>query len=94
MTKREKLTWKLNAIYKKLDVLNEQHIEIKKQLLLLSDDKQQYSEKLEVYGRGKNKKEYLIGRIHWKEDFVDEDNPKNVVTVDRSRIVRENGEWL
>ena len=35
----------------------------------------------------------LIGRIYWKENFLDEDTGNHIPIV-RNVIVRRNGEWL
>lgn len=57
---------------------------------------QNYKEEMELIpnpedGR-KRKINVLRGRIHWTEDFVCEDTGE-VVTIERSRVVMENGIW-
>lgn len=63
---------------------------------MTSDDQQWFEEKMETHkvkeGRKTVEKQLLIGRIHWKEDFRDEDTGE-VITIARSRVVRVDGEW-
>ena len=67
--------------------------ELQKEHYLLCDKKQWFTEKEETRGRGKNKEIILAGRVHWKESFIDEDNPKRPLIIERSDIVRINGVW-
>lgn len=67
--------------------------ELKKEEMLLSDEQQWYKEEKREVGRGKKKKTILEGRIYWKEDFIDE-GTGNVITIERSRAVRVDGEWI
>jgi FtsZ-binding cell division protein ZapB len=92
MTKRQELNEKIDAKSEARELLRLEIIELKKQALLLSDDVQQFEEKKEIIGRGKHKREVLVGRIHWKEDFKDEDTGE-VVTIERQQAVRIDGEW-
>ncbi len=93
MTKRQVIHAKIASNAKKIHALHQKNIELSKEELLLSDKQQWYTETTETHGKGKNKKEYLIGRINWKEDFKDEDTGE-VVTIERSQVVRQNGEWI
>ncbi|MDO9186966.1 MAG: hypothetical protein Q7W13_13210 [Bacteroidia bacterium] len=92
MKKRENLEAKIAANIEKITSLNIEIIELRKKTLLLSDDVQWFKEKKETIGRGKTKKEVLVGRIHWKEDFKDENNGE-VITIERQRVVRVDGKW-
>lgn len=65
MTKREKISAKVKANYIKIDNLNEENRELLRKSYLLSDDKQNFIEKKETSGKGKNKITQLVGRIHW-----------------------------
>lgn len=71
-------------------------IELERELLLLSDSEQWYSEGMttvvEKDGRKKNKVERLIGRVHWNENFKDESTGE-VITIERSQVVRVDGKW-
>ncbi len=73
--------------------------EIKNLIILgyqLCDDKQRYEEKMEervISKRPKQTVTELIGRIYWKEDYYDEDDKTNKITIERNRIVRVNGKW-
>lgn len=93
---REQIREQYNANLEKIEALKTANIKLVRQSLLLSDNEQWFTEKTEpvVYweGRKKIKTEKLIGRIHWNEDFKDEDTDE-VITVNRSRIVRVDGEW-
>lgn len=89
---RKQLRKRMYENIEKIAHLHKENNDIKKQMMLLTDKEQQFSEKKEVHGKGKNKKEYLVGRIQWKEDFVDEDTDE-VITIERSAIVRVDGEW-
>ena len=69
-----------------------------KQDLLLCDDVQRFEEKIEQHPKQKWERKSnkldgkLVGRIFWKEDFIDEDNGE-VITVERQQVVRVDGEW-
>lgn len=93
MKKREQIQSKINSNLEKIASLNSEVFELRKQALLLSDDVQWFEEKKETIGRGKTKREVLIGRIHWNEDFKDEDSGE-IITIERQQTVRIDGEWL
>lgn len=97
MTKREKLESKVSKNLEKIQALKEENATIKEQLILLSDKTQWFVEQVETsterIQRKKVKVDRLIGRIHWKEDFKDDDTGE-VVTIERSRVVRVNNEWV
>jgi hypothetical protein len=67
-----------------------------KQWHLTSDDKQWFTEKMETVkvkeGRKYVEKQWLIGKINWKENFKDESTGK-IFTLDRCKVVRVNGGW-
>jgi len=80
----------------KIKKLQKEITELRKEDMLLCDKAQQFTEKEEeviICGRPKKYETRLIGRIHWKEDFVDEDTGK-VFSINRKQTVRVNGEWL
>lgn len=63
--------------------------------ILFSDDQQWFTEKEEeevVSKRPKKIEKFLVGRIHWKETFTDMDKG-TPIEIERSRVVRVNGEW-
>lgn len=96
MKTRKQITKAIEAKFEKIKTLKAEIIELRKEDLLLNDKKQQFTEKDEevlISGRPKKYETRLVGRIHWKEDFVDEDNG-SVITIDRSQVVRVNGEWI
>jgi hypothetical protein len=85
----------IDAKIEKIKQLKTEITELRKESILLSDKHQQFTEKEEevlICGRPKKYETKLIGRIHWKDDFVDEDTG-DVITIDRTQIVRINGEW-
>ncbi len=65
---------------------------------LLSDKEQWFTEQEETEQVSKRPKKFetaLVGRVHWNEFFQDGDKPEGEgVTIERSKIVRVNGEWL
>ena len=73
-------------------------IELQKEAILLCDDKQWFTEEIEAHPkkRYERKANYLdgklVGRRHWNEDFKDE-NTGEVITIERSDIVRLYGKW-
>ena len=67
-------------------------VELQKQYYLLCDKEQWFTEKEETVGRGRTKETRLVGRINWKDYFVDDDTGKKI-EIERSEIVRINGVW-
>lgn len=97
MTKRESLEAKIRENSNKIEELKDINVELQREALLLCDEKQWFTEKTEIHGKGKNKEELLIGRMHWNEFLKDESYPKDKtkgVWVERACVVRVNGEWL
>jgi hypothetical protein len=97
MTKREKLEFTIKEKKNIIEKLKKEILELRRDTLLLSDDKQWYTEEEEIFiisKRPKVTKKCLVGRIHYYQDFIDEDNPNNIVTLERTEIVREDGEWV
>lgn len=84
--------------------LNNEIIELQRQSYLLSDKDQWFTENIETvvdWDRSKKDKrrkdwkitkEVLVGRIHWNQEFIDEDT-NNSITIERSQVVRVDGEW-
>lgn len=75
--------------------LNSEIQELKTEDLLHSDDAQWFSETEEdvIVSRSPQQTEkQKVGRVNWNEIFMDEDTGKTV-RVQRSRVVRVNGEW-
>ncbi len=100
MTKRERLEAKRKTNFDKIEDLKKQNIKLAKELCLLSDEKQWFTEKEEeriVSKRPKKTEKILVGRIYWKEFFKDDDYPNDEskgVWIERSQVVRVNGEWM
>ena len=92
MTKRERLEAKITAKKKQITQLHDEIIKLRIDSYALSDKEQWFTETKEIVGRGKNKKEKLIGRINWKEDFKDEGSGE-VITIERCQVVKIDGVW-
>ena len=93
--RRSTINKMIDAKIEKIKQLKTEITELSRESILLSDKHQQFTEKEEevlICGRPKKYETKLIGRIHWKEDFIDEDTG-DVITIDRSQIVRINGKW-
>jgi len=70
-------------------------VALKKEELLLCDDHQRFEETEEdiiISRRPKKTEKRLIGRIHWKEEFKNEDTEQSI-WIERSQVVRVNGVW-
>lgn len=93
---RKKINKEIELRKNKIQALKDEIIEFTKQGLLLCDSKQRFEEKEEVWTikkRPKITETVLAGRIYWREGFRDEDTGK-IIYIERSRLVRQNGEWL
>lgn len=77
----------------KIELINEQLLDLERQNALLSDKKQRYKEEIEEHGKGKNKKTYLVGRVYWVETFKDQDTG-TLFPMTRSQVVKQDGEWI
>lgn len=82
-----------------IKTLEAANLELVRKSLLLSDDKQWFKEEVESHPRQKyqRKPNYLdgklVGRVHWVEEFKDDDTGKPF-SIERSRAVRIDGEWI
>jgi len=98
MTRKE-IQQKRKENFDKIEALKLENIELTKQAILLSDEEQQFTEEIESHPRAKYQREdnyldgKLVGRIHWIEQFKDEADG-TFINVNRSRLVRINGEWV
>lgn len=98
MKTRASILRKIKTNLKKIEDLNKKNRELAKENCLFSDKRQQFTEEIEIHKIKKEGKrvdtEVLVGRVHWKEYFRDEDNPKRrPICIERSQIVRLNGVW-
>lgn len=97
--KREEIKKLIDEKLTQIDLLQQEIIELKKQNLLISDDKQWFTEEIffEEKKKFQRKENYLngklVGRIHWKESFQNEDS-KEPFIIDRSLIVRIDNQWV
>jgi hypothetical protein len=80
-----------------IQYLENEILELRKQVLLMSDDKQQYYEKeveVIISKRPKIIEKQLHGFVKWKEYFKNEDMPDEPIEIERNMVVRINGEWI
>jgi hypothetical protein len=93
---RQKLSDRIFEINEQIKALTLERLGLEREALLLCDDEQRYSEKYEmvtVNNNGKKvKQQWLIGRIHWKEDFGDASTGQ-MIQIERSQVVKVNGNW-
>ena len=96
---RQELLLKIKENQNKIDDLKKEIIELKRQQIMLSDETQRYEEKIESHPKSKyqRKPHYLdgklVGRIFYKEEFIDEDT-KEVIVINRSDVVKVDGNWI
>jgi|GEM_PF-5944073 len=93
MKKRQKIKAEIAANNCKISELHIKNTALIKESLLLSDKEQWFVETEELMKFGREKKMCKVGRIHWKQSFVDQDKPDVPVIVERRLIVMINGEW-
>ena len=94
--KRHIIQRKINNKIAFIDNLKNEILELRRQEVLISDKNQQFVEKEEqvlISGRPKVYETKLVGRIFWKEKFIDQDDPKHPIFIERTQVVRINGEW-
>ena len=95
MSTRKKIRGAISKKINQIKKLQAEISELKKQDVLISDKKQWFEEKEETHivsMRPKKEVTILIGRIYWKEAFLDEDTGKEI-WITRNQVVRKNGEW-
>ena len=93
---RKEIQAKMKANNETIERLREENASLYEEDLLLCDDRQWFTEKMETVternGRKREKAQRLIGEVHWKEDFTDEDTGETI-TIERKRLVRVDGKW-
>ena len=92
METRKELNDKLSLKKRQLSEIQLEMDQIKKQLCLLCDEEQRYEEKIEMWGKGGKKKQVLVGRIYFPEDFKDESTDE-IITIERRQIVSLDNVW-
>ncbi len=94
--KRDELEALIQSKKDAIETLKEEIIELRKETILLSDEKQWFKEEMETITYRENRKKVsvdkLVGRRYWNEDFMDEDT-KEVITIERCQVVRVDGIW-
>ena len=94
---REIIKNKIDETIEKINFYKAELERFEKEDILFSDDQQWFVEKEEEVKFRQNRKlikeTRLIGRVYWKEHFVDEDSGE-LIEIERSQIVRENGKFI
>ena len=94
---REIIRKKIEETEEKIRFYQVELQKIKEENLLFSDEQQWFVEKEEEVKFRQNRKvvteNKLIGRVFWKQRFLDEDTGKAIEVV-RNQIIRENGEFI
>ena len=94
---REIIKNKIDETIEKINFYKAELEKLEKEDILFSDDQQWFVEKEEEVKFRQNRKlikeTRLIGRVYWKEHFVDEDTGKKI-EIERSQKVRENGKFI
>lgn len=70
---REQIEAKINDNSESITKLRNENFGLRVQFYKTSDGKQWFTEELETIGRGKKKREQKVGKIHWMQEFTDED---------------------
>ena len=91
---REIIKNKIDETIEKINFYKAELEKLEKEDILFSDDQQWFVEKEEEVKFRQNRKlikeTRLIGRVYWKEHFVDEDTGETI-EIERNCKVRENG---
>ena len=94
---REIIKNKINETIEKINFYRAELEKLKKENILFSDDQQWFVESEEEVKFSQNRKlikeTRLIGRVYWKEYFVDGDTGETI-ELERNRKVRENGKFI
>lgn len=95
--KRSTILKKIIIKVDQIQKLKTEILELERANMLLSDRNQQYveaEENVTMSYKPLVHKKVLVGRVFWKEKFIDESDPKNSVFISRSKAVKVDGEWL
>ena len=94
---REIIKNKIDETIEKINFYKAELEKLEKENLLFSDEQQWFVEKEEEVKFRQNRKvvteNKLIGRVFWKEHFVDEDSGE-LIEIERNQIIRENGKFI
>jgi hypothetical protein len=99
MTKREEIESAIATKRLQITTLRAEIFELIRESILLSDDKQWFTEEVEYHPITKNQRlpskldGKLVGRRNWVDSIMDEDTGESL-HIERSEIVRIDGEWL
>lgn len=96
MRTRQQIKKEISDKKETIDTLKNEIDILKKEGMLLSDDKQRFTEEyvdVVINKRPKVIEKKLIGHIHWFEKFLDESDG-TLLTIERKKVVRVNGKWI
>lgn len=92
---RAEINAKIAEKREQVRAINSEITALQKEALMLCDEEQWYKEEDEVFTISKRPKKTetkRVGRIYWLQNFIDESNG-NILPIERSEIVKINGEW-
>ena len=95
MRTRKDIRADISAKLEQIEKLKIERQELMLEDIQFCDEEQWYTEEEETHEVSKRPKKletFMVGRTHWKEEFKDEAT-KESIWIDRSRVVRINGEW-
>jgi seryl-tRNA synthetase len=93
---RNALSKQIGAKIKRVEILRNEIRDLKIEHVQVSDKNYQYKvavEEIIVSRRPKVVKKVITGRVHWVQDFIDEDTGR-VVPVPRSYIVMQDNVFI
>lgn len=94
--KRKAIMARISNNVEKIKKLKKENLELSRKAVLISDKNQWFVEKMETVTYRENRKkikvEQLIGRIHWLEEFEDDDTKEKII-IERREVVRVDGKW-
>lgn len=85
----------IKNIEKDIKKIKMEIIDLNRESLMFSDDKQWYSEEYMKIATKNNRipSNKLVGCINWKEEHIDQ-NDGEVITIYRSKVVKIDNVWL
>jgi len=104
MRTRQDIKKEYQELEEQIRALKAKQLDLNMENIVFSDEQQWYEEKEEelpewIIPEGKKKrhkkimKKHLVGRVHWNESFIDEDEPKDSFIIPRSEIIKIDGVW-
>ena len=91
LSERQRIKTDMRAKIAEIEKLADELKELKKQLLMLSDEHFQYVEEIEIVKLGKTQViERPVGVLKWVEKHKDQDTD-NIISIDRQRVISVHG---